>query len=394
MRNVVYFKSLAWGMMFLGLVACSRSGQEQFVVKGQLDTGGDTVLVMLVDTEGKYSKLDSCFVTGGVFVLQGQVSSPTMCELQFQQRRGHGFATYVSSDLLLENTAYTVTMPSWAELGKITNQQARMKTVCVEGGKAQRGLLDYQKTIAPIDSVLHPLYAHSLFISFGLYDADTAQLITAQINALEKQKEEAMLAFVRSHPKEPLAAYFVQQELSRPFKYTAREQKDFVALLQENADTGRVNRLERDLSRMLQYSRLQPYADFAVFSSEGQQADMSSLLEEGKYVLWDFWASWCGPCRMAIPHVRELYEEYKDDLQVISVSVDKKEADWKQALEEEKMAWSQYRVDDKGLMQLAKAYRLTSIPYLVLLNPQGKILCATNDAYIASEYLEKQLNEL
>ena len=155
-----------------------------------------------------------------------------------------------------------------------------------------------------------------------------------------------------------------------------------------------MNRLERDLSRMLQYSRLQPYADFAVFSSEGQQADMSSLLEEGKYVLWDFWASWCGPCRMAIPHVRELYEEYKDDLQVISVSVDKKEADWKQALEEEKMAWSQYRVDDKGLMQLAKAYRLTSIPYLVLLNPQGEILCATNDAYIASEYLEKQLNEL
>ena len=94
---------------------------------------------------------------------------------------------------------------------------------------------------------------------------------------------------------------------------------------------------------------------------------------KGKYVLVDFWASWCGPCRKAIPEIKELYSAYKEKgFEVLSVSVDTDHAAWKRAMEEEQMPWKQVISPDKN--KTLADFMIVGIPTLYLVDREGKIV--------------------
>ena len=110
--------------------------------------------------------------------------------------------------------------------------------------------------------------------------------------------------------------------------------------------------------------------DFELKDTSGEMIKLSSF--RGKYVLVDFWASWCGPCRKALPLVKKANEEFKDKgLQVIGVSVDRKVKDWEKALEEEKLPYLQLH-DPDGIT--GKMYNYDGIPFIILISPEGIIL--------------------
>lgn len=110
--------------------------------------------------------------------------------------------------------------------------------------------------------------------------------------------------------------------------------------------------------------------DFELKDQFGKSVKLSSL--RGQYVLVDFWASWCGPCRKEIPNVKRIYENYKDKgLQVVGVSIDKDEGKWRQAIEEEKVSYLQWWDPE---MKTGKLYNYNGIPFIVLISPDGRIL--------------------
>ncbi|RAJ77477.1 thiol-disulfide isomerase/thioredoxin [Chitinophaga dinghuensis] len=93
---------------------------------------------------------------------------------------------------------------------------------------------------------------------------------------------------------------------------------------------------------------------------------------KGKYLLVDFWASWCGPCRQAIPHVKEIYEAYKDKgFAVASISIDTDNNAWKKAMKEENMPWLQLLSDNKD--NTMKEFQFSGIPTMYLVDPAGNI---------------------
>ena len=108
------------------------------------------------------------------------------------------------------------------------------------------------------------------------------------------------------------------------------------------------------------------YADFAFEDKDGKPVKLSDHVGKGKYVLLEFWASWCGPCRADIPHLKEVYDLYHPaGFEVISISMDDSKDKWLQAVEEEKMKWLQ--VSDLKAFQgeLSKLYNFNGIPTCV-----------------------------
>jgi thiol-disulfide isomerase/thioredoxin len=97
---------------------------------------------------------------------------------------------------------------------------------------------------------------------------------------------------------------------------------------------------------------------------------------KGKYVLIDFWASWCGPCKIEMPNVVALYKKYKPKgFAIFSVSLDEDPAKWKEAIQTWGMTWPDHVSDLKGWKSdLPQRYQFDGIPYTVLLNPEGKII--------------------
>ena len=110
--------------------------------------------------------------------------------------------------------------------------------------------------------------------------------------------------------------------------------------------------------------------DFTLPDEKDQSLAFSNF--KGKYVLIDFWASWCGPCRQSFPHMREVFQQYKDqNFDIYSISIDKSKSDWLKAVAKENNPWKQ-ALDNINIA--GSGFAITGVPTTYLISPDGEIL--------------------
>lgn len=127
---------------------------------------------------------------------------------------------------------------------------------------------------------------------------------------------------------------------------------------------------------------------FKLTGDDGKEYDFAAFAKGKKYVLLDFWASWCGPCRKELPNVKKAYAEFRDQgFEVVSISIDQKESDWRKALAEEQLEWPNFRDN-----AVADQFKVKAVPTVYLCDADGNIVAANEEC--RGEALLAKLKEL
>lgn len=166
------------------------------------------------------------------------------------------------------------------------------------------------------------------------------------------------------------AAYFILADLYYLLE-PAQKAQAFAVL---NIDSLEVHGLKRQYDAFQAEQRTAVgnlLTDFTGVLPNGNEASLIQYSLRAEYMLVDFWASWCGPCRRSMPGLKELYSKHHDRLLILGVSVDKDEQAWLQAVNDLELTWPQIR-DNNG--DGANAYGITAIPHTVLIASDGTIL--------------------
>lgn len=179
--------------------------------------------------------------------------------------------------------------------------------------------------------------------------------------------------FIRANPTSIVSAYVLYRDFS--YRLTPDEIDNNVKLLSPSLQKTQYVNVLRELSPTLRKVGIGEKApDFTLADTNGEPVKFSTHLGN-KYVLLDFWAGWCGPCRRENPNLVRVYEKYKGKgFDIFAVSLDKQKEQWVKAIADDKLTWT--HVSDIKFWDSApaKLYGVRAIPSNVLIGPDGKIV--------------------
>jgi peroxiredoxin len=364
-------KKIIW-LAIAGLVLLTACQQRHagFTLTGKI-TGLDSGEIYLSHRSIDSLITDTIQLKNGEFSFAGNTSEPVMYSLNIA-------SDPQELDFFVDNSAIQIAA-SVDSLDKAT----------VTGSPAEDQFLAYQKVLKPYNDQyedLYKVYENAVKDSTIKQKEDSLNNIAEHIDSMENK---VLIQFIKDHPASAIGAWAVTQSsliynpdpVSLESIYNSLDTSVQHTSYGKNIDTAML------IAKRLAVGQVAP--DFTEMDTSGHPFTLSSL--RGKYVLLDFWASWCGPCRRENPNVVKAFNKYKDKgFTVLGVSLDQDKASWIKAIHDDKLDWNQVSDLQYWHSKEAKLYGIKAIPSNFLLDKDGKIIARN----LRGDELDKKLAEI
>lgn len=346
------------------LSACAlTAAAQQYEISGTAPAGVKTVYLRNLEVR---SHGDSAVVTGGKFVFKGDAEGKLFGMIG-TQRRG-GVPVVLDGKVVVDLEAGTAA--GTAENDSLTAAYSGVAAAERRSEELYREYMSYQEKGQTIpDSVRDRI-------------SDEMEKLNLDMAALVK-------SVCSTHKSQIFPAVLLRQYGSM------LEKEDLIALAEEgNPKYMQTSLCDPIRNRLQGWKRQLPgatFTDITLEDMEGAKHSLSEYVGKGKYVLVDFWASWCGPCRAEMPNVKAAYEKFHEKgFDVVGISLDSDKAAWTGAVKKLGLPW--HHISDlKGWESDAAAlYGINAIPATLLVGPDGKII--SNN--LRGEALAEKLSEL
>lgn len=333
----------------LAMVACNST--KTYVVEGQIS--GLEGEVAILDLSGE-ELMASATVTDGSFTMNVESEGPAFTVLSINGQ--------MMTPVFLDGSPI-----------KIVGDMANPQTIVSGGTAANDGFAEFNamqwELMGPVmsgevtDDKVMEVFMEIEQRTAESYEKNANNLWGAYLFVSNKYREmetDEILATIEAYPADI-------------------QKMNEVALLKEYAE----GRLKTGIG--------QRYIDITMPNVEGVEVPLSEVIAMNKYVLLDFWASWCRPCMSELPHLHDAYKAYHPlGFEIYGVSLDEEEAAWKSTVEQQNMSWVNVSTLQGWNTPAAKAYSVDSIPANLLIDAEGRIVAKN----LRGEALVEKLYEL
>jgi len=354
-------------------------GQEEnsFLLKGKVPKELKQIYLIYYDYGTDEQIIDSAKVLDGNFSFSGNIDGACYSGLYFRD------------NLRDENSSKKTEFWFFMNPGENVIDATLDKPEIINGGKETQEYIAYNKEVEKVRSSFKSPEYSSYEEKIDDLEKQVQQLKKERdqkFGTWEEQISKSKLQFIKEHPNNSLSIVFLENMLD--VENVNPEFKSVFNGLSEELRKSSKGKKIAHIFNAANFVEGVEAPDFEQADANGKMVKLSDF--RGKYVLIDFWASWCVPCRKENPNVVNAYEKFKSkNFEIIGVSLDNNKENWLKAIQDDGLGWVNLS-DLKGWKnEVAQQYAINAVPSNLLISPEGKILAKN----LRGEDLQKFLDE-